>query len=64
MNQKQKSSRWLISTYADFEAGVEETDKLVVAFQGYVAAYGDYLRVVNAYNMHVIGPNMEARLDL
>lgn len=45
--------RWLISTYADFEAGVEETDKLVVAFQGYVTAYGDYLRVVNAYNMHV-----------
>ncbi len=45
--------RWLISAYADFEAGVEETDKLVAAFQGYVLAYGDYLRVVNAYNMHV-----------
>ncbi|HHH48495.1 MAG TPA: TolC family protein [Gammaproteobacteria bacterium] len=45
--------RWLISTYADFEAGIEETDRLVAAFQGYVAAYGDYLRVVNAYNMHV-----------
>ncbi|VAX02448.1 hypothetical protein MNBD_GAMMA20-1862, partial [hydrothermal vent metagenome] len=45
--------RWLISVYADFEAGVEETDKLVTAFQGYVLAYGDYLRVVNAYNMHV-----------
>ncbi|MCF6211408.1 MAG: TolC family protein [Gammaproteobacteria bacterium] len=45
--------RWLISVYADFEAGVEETDNLVAAFQGYVLAYGDYLRVVNAYNMHV-----------
>jgi len=45
--------RWLISTYADFEAGVEETDNLVAAFQGYAAAYGDYLKVVNAYNMHV-----------
>ena len=45
--------RWLISTYADFEAGVEETDNLVSAFQGYAAAYGDYLKTVNAYNMHV-----------
>ena len=45
--------RWLISSYADFEAGLEETDNLVTAFQGYVAAYGDYLKTVNAYNMHV-----------
>ena len=45
--------RWLISTYADFEAGVEETDNLVSAFQGYATAYGDYLKTVNEYNLHV-----------
>lgn len=46
--------RWLISAYADFEAGVEGADKLVTAFQGYIAAYSDYLKVVNDYNLHVL----------
>lgn len=45
--------RWMISAYADFEAGLEETDNLVSAFQGYATAYGDYLKSVNDYNMHV-----------
>jgi len=46
--------RWMISAYADFEAGLESADKLVTAFQGYIAAYSDYLKVVNEYNQHVL----------
>ncbi|NOZ53570.1 MAG: TolC family protein [Gammaproteobacteria bacterium] len=45
--------RWMISSFADFEAGVEESSKVVTAFQGYILAYGEYLRVVNDYNLHV-----------
>lgn len=45
--------RWMIATYADFEAGVQEADKLVAAFQGYVLAYTEYLQTVFNYNMHV-----------
>ena len=45
--------RWMIATYADFEAGVEQADKIVTAFQGYVLAYTDYLETVFDYNMHV-----------
>lgn len=45
--------RWMISSYADFEAGVEEADKVVSAFLGYIQAYSDYLKTVNDYNLHV-----------
>jgi outer membrane protein TolC len=45
--------RWMISSYADFEAGVEESDKVISAFLGYIQAYGDYLKIVNDYNLHV-----------
>ncbi len=45
--------RWMISSYADFEAGLETSDKVVTAFQGYVLAYSDYLQVVNDYNVMV-----------
>jgi outer membrane protein len=45
--------RWLIATYADFEAGVEKADKVMTALQAYVLAYGDYLRTVNEYNLSV-----------
>ncbi|MDH5216808.1 MAG: TolC family protein [Gammaproteobacteria bacterium] len=45
--------RWMIATYADFEAGVEQADKIVAAFQGYVLAYTEYLETVYDYNMHV-----------
>ena len=45
--------RWMISSYADFEAGVEESDKVISAFLGYIQAYGDYLKVVNDYNLHI-----------
>lgn len=45
--------RWMISSYADFEAGVEDADKVINAFLGYVQAYSDYLKTVNDYNLHV-----------
>jgi len=46
--------RWMISTYADFEAGVEKSDKVISAFLGYIQAYSDYLKIVNDYNLHVV----------
>lgn len=45
--------RWMISSYADFEAGVEQSDKVIGAFLGYIQAYSDYLKTVNDYNLHV-----------
>ncbi len=45
--------RWMISSYADFEAGIEEADKVISAFLGYVQAHSDYLITVNDYNLHV-----------
>ena len=45
--------RWMISSYADFEAGLEEASKAMTAFQGYILAHSDYLRTVNAFNMYV-----------
>jgi outer membrane protein len=45
--------RWLISSYADFEAGVEDSDKVSSAFQGYLMAYGEYLQKVNDFNLHI-----------
>lgn len=46
--------RWMISSYADFEAGLEESAKVMTAFQGYILAHADYLRTVNDYNMNVV----------
>ena len=43
----------MISTYADFEAGLEDASKVMTAFQGYVLAHTDYLSAVNEYNMYV-----------
>jgi outer membrane protein TolC len=45
--------RWMLSSYADFEAGVEKPDKVINAFLGYIQAYSDYLKTVNDYNLHV-----------
>jgi len=49
----QAGRRWMIASYADFEAGMEKGDKVVAAFQGYVLAHTDYLKTVFDYNMHV-----------
>lgn len=45
--------RWMVSRYVDFEAGLEEAEAVLTAFQGYVLVYSDYLMAVNDYNMHV-----------
>ncbi|MCP4487214.1 MAG: TolC family protein [Gammaproteobacteria bacterium] len=45
--------RWMISAYADFEAGLEEANKILTAMQVYVLAYAEYLKTVNDYNNHV-----------
>ena len=45
--------RWMIAAYADFEAGLEEADKILTAMQVYVLAYAEYVKVVNDYNNHV-----------
>ena len=45
--------RWMIASFADFEAGQEKGDKVVTAFQGYVLAHTQYLQTVFDYNMHV-----------
>jgi len=46
--------RWMIASYADFEAGIEESRNVLTAFQGYVLIHSDYLTTVNDYNMHVV----------
>ncbi len=45
--------RWMIAAYTDFEAGLEEADKILTAMQVYVAAYSEYLKIVNDFNNHV-----------
>jgi outer membrane protein TolC len=45
--------RWMIAAYADFEAGLEEPDKVLAAMQVYVVAYSDYLKNVNDFNNYV-----------
>ena len=45
--------RWMIAAYADFEAGLEEADKILTAMQVYVVAYAEYLKIVNDFNNHV-----------
>jgi outer membrane protein TolC len=42
--------RWMIASYSDFEAGLEEADDVINALQVYVLAYAEYLRAVNDFN--------------
>jgi len=49
----QAARRWMIAAYTDFEAGLEEADKILTAMQVYVVAYGEYLKKVNDFNNHV-----------
>ena len=46
--------RWMIASYADFEAGLKEAEKIITAFQAYVLAHSDYLRLANDYNMNIV----------
>ncbi|MEW5791456.1 MAG: TolC family protein [Pseudomonadota bacterium] len=50
--------RWMVASYADFEAGVGDGEKVMRALQGYALNRADYLRALNDYNMAA------ARLDL
>ena len=43
--------RWMVSSYADFEAGFEEMSKLVDAFTAYVQTRSEYISAVNDYNV-------------
>lgn len=45
--------RWMIAAYSDFEAGLEEADKVISAMQVYVLAYAEYLKLVNDFNNHL-----------
>ncbi len=45
--------RWMIASYADFEAGVEESSRVIEAFRTYVLTHSEYLQAVNDYNMKV-----------
>lgn len=49
----QAARRWMVATYADFNAGLERPDKLAEAFRSYALTQAEYLRTVNDYNMHV-----------
>ncbi|MDH3447555.1 MAG: TolC family protein [Gammaproteobacteria bacterium] len=42
--------RWMIASYSDFEAGLEDADKIINALQVYVLSYAEYLRAVNDFN--------------
>jgi len=54
MRESSKAARrWMIAAYSDFEAGLEEADKVINALQAYVLAYAEYLRAVNDFNNHV-----------
>lgn len=53
----QNARRWMIASYTDFEAGVKEAEKIITAFQAYVLAHSDYLRLVNDYNMNIVSLN-------
>lgn len=45
--------RWMVSGYADFEAGLLTADKVMTAFQGYVLTYSEYIKTVYDYDMQV-----------
>jgi len=49
-SSSQAARRWMIAAYTDFEAGLEEADKILTAMQVYVVAYAEYLKNVNDYN--------------
>ena len=54
MKSSAKSARrWMIASYSDFEAGLEEPKEILEAMRAYVFAYADYLKVVNDFNNHV-----------
>lgn len=53
-NGSRAARRWMISSYADFEAGLEKADRVMTAFQAYVLAHSEYLQKVFDYNMYLM----------
>lgn len=45
--------RWMVSSYADFNAGLEKTDRVSEALKTYATTQAEYLLTVNDYNMYV-----------
>lgn len=45
--------RWMITSLADFNAGLEKADKVADALKTYALTQAEYLRTVNDYNMYV-----------
>ncbi len=45
--------RWMVASYADFNAGLERTDRVGEALKTYATTQAEYLLTVNDYNMYV-----------
>lgn len=45
--------RWMVASYADFNAGLEKADRVSDALKLYATSQADYLQTVNDYNMYV-----------
>lgn len=45
--------RWMVSSLADFNAGLEPADKVAEALKAYALNQAEYLRTVNDFNMNV-----------
>lgn len=55
LSQGSRSARrWMLASYLDFEAGLEEPAKILEALKTYVLTYSDYLLTVNDYNGKVM----------
>lgn len=49
----QAARRWMISSYANYVAGLEKADHVAEALKSYTLLQTEYLRTVNDYNMYV-----------
>ena len=49
--------RWMIASYADFEAGLEKADRVLDAFKAYALTQADYLSTVDDYDMKLVELN-------
>jgi len=47
------SRRWMVASYADFNAGLEKADKVAEALKTYALTQAEYLRTVYDYNVAV-----------
>lgn len=45
--------RWMVSSYADFNAGLERTERVSEALKSYATIQAEYLLTVNEYNLYV-----------